>query len=399
MPEDTKPSTKNQEPPVDSPRPVEPNSAVGPKPAPDSTPTPKPTTASTPQAVTEQTPTPTPATPTPAPKPVRLENMAGKFGGTLKRAMRSEKKQTAEEKQENPATPETKLDKKLLLKIGIGVVSFAVLVFGIVTIYRILTKPEEPEPVTVPPPTAKEVVESFYTWHMKFVGNALISGAYRGNKNLSARFVEKVDGIREAALENGFWYDPFVCTVEKPLGVGIQEPAVEGNAATTVITIDVDEDFDLNVKLVREGENWKIDDLICPQEKEAKEIEEGSETTTGLYFKMTASAEEDGEVACGETVKTERTIKKKDYVASKILELLFSGPVEEEAEVGYVSVFSADTAGILEEVKIDGSTANVGVSEAFLSELDECEMDDAKAQILDTLKDFSGGEITKVVLE
>jgi spore germination protein GerM len=116
---------------------------------------------------------------------------------------------------------------------------------------------------------------------------------------------------------------------------------------------------------------------------------EPSSTRLLVYFSNDRLA---GDVTdCTAVFSVERVVPKTTAVASAALRELFGGPVPAEREAGYRSFFSAPTAGLLKDVRVQGNTAYVDLHDmrAVLSgATSSCGAAEFQSQVSHTLLQF-----------
>ncbi len=108
-----------------------------------------------------------------------------------------------------------------------------------------------------------QVVEGYYRWYLDYArgtGNPLVDRAYRDSDYLTARLVEKVDGILDA-LEGG-GYDPFLCAQDIPESLTV-EPVAGTETEASVLVRTSFEGHTFTVALVLVDGRWLIDDVHC----------------------------------------------------------------------------------------------------------------------------------------
>ncbi len=120
----------------------------------------------------------------------------------------------------------------------------------------------DPESAGAAPANPALTVQAFYTWYLDYseTGNPMADEAYRSSEYLTEAFVQKVDEIL-ASFEGG-GYDPFLCAQDVPQDISVAEMNVSGDEAQVKVQTSF-EGHSFDVVLQREGEQWKIADVIC----------------------------------------------------------------------------------------------------------------------------------------
>lgn len=113
-------------------------------------------------------------------------------------------------------------------------------------------------------PGPKAVVEDFYAWYFEYAetqGNPLAGRAYCACEHLSARFVDRVDRIRDS----GAPYDPFICAQDLPEEITVEEAVITDDTADVAVRTSFSgHSFVVKLELI-EG-SWKIVDIVCSAE-------------------------------------------------------------------------------------------------------------------------------------
>ncbi len=106
------------------------------------------------------------------------------------------------------------------------------------------------------------VVEAFYAWYLDYseTGNPLVDGAYRSNKYLTEAFVQKVDELIASFDKGG--YDPFLCAQDVSQDIMVEEVSLSVDEARVQVKTSF-EGHSFDLLLQREGDQWKIADVLC----------------------------------------------------------------------------------------------------------------------------------------
>lgn len=88
----------------------------------------------------------------------------------------------------------------------------------------------------------------------------------------------------------------------------------------------------------------------------------GGSQAVVVFFNRTG----EGVAACTAVEGVERRIEQTEAVATAAMNALFAGPSDDEQERRFSSLFSEDTAGLLRSVHVEGETAYLDLSRAFL---------------------------------
>lgn len=273
--------------------------------------------------------------------------------------------------------------RSLLITLGI----FAVLVYLGITIYKLVVgtplKEEEIETNILPP---TNTVQDFYTWYMSYKGNPIDTGAYKFNSNLATVFINTIDN---RLYKNQLSYDPFVCSTDKPLGVSVIGEKITDRNATVEINEDFGTDKKINVQLVLEGTKWMISSIDCPQiEEQIQEEENKAKTKVTLFFNSNEREETD---ECGLVFDIDRIINNTTDPLTTAIQELLKGPNKAEEILGYTSVFSTQTEGMLKELKILDKTAYIDLKdygEKLNKDFTPCESKSFKNSIENTIKHY-----------
>ncbi|MFP3897642.1 MAG: DUF3828 domain-containing protein [Anaerolineales bacterium] len=127
------------------------------------------------------------------------------------------------------------------------------------------TPTETPEPAQPVAEAPEAVVEAFYSWYLDYsseTGNPMVDEAYKSSEYLTDAFVQEVDELL-ASFEGG-GYDPFLCAQDVPQEISVVEMNFSGDHEAQVGVQTSFEGHSFDVLLQREGDQWKIADVICP---------------------------------------------------------------------------------------------------------------------------------------
>lgn len=114
--------------------------------------------------------------------------------------------------------------------------------------------------------TPSGTVEAFYNWYLDYIGeprteemrNPLVDRAYRRSAYLTRDFVAEVDATLAGFERGGF--DPFLQAQDIPSSFEVSEAEIEGDSATVQVTTSFPGHV-LNVRLIRQGDEWLIDEI------------------------------------------------------------------------------------------------------------------------------------------
>ncbi len=229
------------------------------------------------------------------------------------------------------------------------------------------------------------VINNFYNWYLAYDGNPMADRAYQGSTYLTERFKNQIDSLRYSYQ---FQADPFLCAQDKPtsFSVGLVEV---GNSRVSVETfLNFSNSIrSLLISLEKTGDTWLIDQIKCGQNIAQNP---SADKTAIIYFSNSAK-EPDDNTDCGLTYGVERNItyNSADEYLVKSLQELFKGPTPSEIEQGYTSFFSADTADILTELKIENGTVYLNLKDIrplIPNASTSCGSQSLLAQIEETIK-------------
>lgn len=108
-----------------------------------------------------------------------------------------------------------------------------------------------------------ETVVGFYAWYLSAYGNPLAEGAYRVRNELSGVLVAKVDAlVRQSSV-----FDPIVCANSRPASVDVVLVSSQADTAVMQVTPSDQDVSAFNVSLERQGDTWRMTDIVCLQGK------------------------------------------------------------------------------------------------------------------------------------
>ena len=115
---------------------------------------------------------------------------------------------------------------------------------------------------------AEETVRTFYTWYLDSFGdrangdfhNPLTEKTYRKSDLLTAGFKTRADDILQS-FEGGA-YDPFLCAQDFVDSVSTETLSQTTETATIRVSTNF-EGHQFDVNLIRDGQLWKIDNILC----------------------------------------------------------------------------------------------------------------------------------------
>jgi hypothetical protein len=245
--------------------------------------------------------------------------------------------------------------------------------------------------------TPEQTVAAFYNQYLQTINqgtNPLNEKSYQENKYLTDQYKEKTTTTLEDMQTKQSGYDPILCAQDIPTEVSAANKEVEENKATVIATLSFGQTTKNNpVHLIKKDNLWLINDIDCTK------IEQGDQETVQavVYFnnsKKTPAEETD----CGYVYGVERTISAAADYYQAVLNELFTGPTEKEQEQGYFSLFSPETADILESVRVKGDTAYVNLKDirtTIPSANASCASRNFFAQVEEALK--HKGEVEEVI--
>jgi hypothetical protein len=240
-----------------------------------------------------------------------------------------------------------------------------------------------------------KVVEAFYSWVTQYEGNVMVSGAYKTSEYLSDTFKEEINTLLGSMDKGGF--DPFICAQDVPERFVVGSPSISNGIAT----VRVEQVFQtgkrvLPVELRNEAGLWKISAIKCQNVELQAGLPENLKAT--LYF-SNERRKPAGETDCAVTYGVERAIPANADPVRVKLELLFGGPSASERSLGYSSMFSDQTKGILNRVKVINKVAYVDIKDIrsiIPNASSSCGSAALLAQIEETLK--HNRDIDKVIV-
>jgi hypothetical protein len=97
-----------------------------------------------------------------------------------------------------------------------------------------------------------EVVTSFYAWYF-FCDNKKNDCAYDNRSDLTEKIKAKFSGFKN--------YDPFMCSQDPGSDVSFKAAKVSGEQASVIMD---QKNQSITVELIKEGGQWKIDNIVCP---------------------------------------------------------------------------------------------------------------------------------------
>jgi|GEM_PF-1668940 len=271
-----------------------------------------------------------------------------------------------------------------------------ILIYLGITIYKLVVgvkTVEENIQTDILPPT--NTVQSFYNWYMSYRGNPIDTGAYKFNNNLATVFINSIDN---RLYKNQLTYDPFTCSNDKPLGVSVVSENINDKNATVEINGDFGIDKKVNVQLVLEGTKWMISAIDCPQIEEQKQQEENKAKTKVTLFFENSGREEENTDACGRVFDIDRVINNTTDPLTTAIQELLKGTNKAEEILGYTSIFSDQTEGMLKELRITDNTAYVDLRdyrEKLNKDFTPCESKSFKSSIESTIRHYR--EVNSVI--
>lgn len=240
-----------------------------------------------------------------------------------------------------------------------------------------------------------EVIDYFYTWYLDFDGNPLASEAYKDSIYLTDGFKDEVAST--LASDEGVMYDPFLCAQDLPANINIQDPEISDSTARVTVEADYDGIGSFfTVEMVKVRNSWRIDKVVCPGYDVTDQDGAGG-STVFLYFnndRMSPGGVEN----CGSVYAVEREVSFEMDPIDESLRLLFAGPTAEEQEEGYTSIFSQQSAGILNWVRTLHSTAYVNITDVrsvLPNANTSCGSEAFIAQVEQTVRQF--GSVDRVI--
>jgi hypothetical protein len=236
------------------------------------------------------------------------------------------------------------------------------------------------------------VIDTFYTSYISLTDSGEKRAFYRDSKYLTGNFIKELDGKYSSNAYGE--YDFLVCSIGSPLGVNIKDPSYKGDSESMVY---VEANFSglysgMNIELVKEKGEWRIDNVVCPTEPPSV-LTEGQ---VSLYFMNKSKGTQEHtseECFAGDFVQRPLDMSQiagtlQDELAYISLKELVAGPNEEERAQGYESIFSANSSGILNIVSVKQDSVLVDMTDirGVLPEAAEgCGRDQFFSQIIETL--------------
>lgn len=158
------------------------------------------------------------------------------------------------------------IPKKYLIVIFGLILILLILIFQILYLINKQSKLKIQEEVTIKE-TPTQVVERLYNWYKYYAGSPIDSGAYKTRTELSTFFINDIDN---RSFLNKLNYDPFVCQTSKPLGVGVIFEEIKNGTAIVKINTDYGYEKEVSIRMSKEGDEWKVFSIDCPQIEEEK---------------------------------------------------------------------------------------------------------------------------------
>jgi hypothetical protein len=138
--------------------------------------------------------------------------------------------------------------------------------------------------------------------------------------------------------------------------------------------------------LPEQAESFRLPVVLMPSDS-------GREMVVEVYFSEATSG--NGPYDCSEVVRVERTIPRTDAPARAALEALIEGPEEDESE--YTTIIPRDVR--IQSLTIVDGVARVDFSDDLNRVAGSCAVEAARAQIEETLKQFSTVEEVVISVE
>lgn len=203
------------------------------------------------------------------------------------------------------------------------------------------------------------VISRFYDWYLAYEGNPLADRAYKDSPYLTSKLKSNIDNLR---YSNEFQADPFLCAQDKPLSYSVGLAEVGNNRISVETYLNFSSSIrSLHISLENSGDNWLIDQIECGQN-----ISQNPEADkTAIIYFANPTKEPADNPDCSLTYGVERSItyNSPDEYLVKSLQELFKGPTAAEVDQGFTSFFSADTADILTDLKIQNGTVYLNLKD------------------------------------
>lgn len=148
----------------------------------------------------------------------------------------------------------------LFKSLIVVIVAIGVIVLGAYAFRDINNRTVSPEETTL----------AFYSQWVNYEGNPMVDKIYLESNLLTDSFKNKVDGIIASFDEFGA-YDPILCAQDVPTQVDVVNTSIQEDSAVVLTEHNYSGGNKMvEVLLVKEDGNWKINDIIC-QEGELNE--------------------------------------------------------------------------------------------------------------------------------
>ena len=106
-------------------------------------------------------------------------------------------------------------------------------------------------------PAPEQVVQSFYEGYLTYEGNPLTEKAYRSSSALSTDLIHQLDEQPTGELIA----DPLLCAQDVPESITISAPSIADKTASVEVQTSLGNHF--TVHLTRDGNSWKISQVVC----------------------------------------------------------------------------------------------------------------------------------------
>ena len=119
-------------------------------------------------------------------------------------------------------------------------------------------------------PGPEETVQEFYTSYLDIFDhqaedgfhNPLVERTFRQSDLLTEDFKSRVDALLDSFTEDGLGYDPFLCAQDIPDSISAETLSPDSGTAPVQVTSSF-EGHQLEVRVIQDGQTWKIDDIVC----------------------------------------------------------------------------------------------------------------------------------------
>jgi hypothetical protein len=243
-----------------------------------------------------------------------------------------------------------------------------------------------------------QVVQRFYSWYLNYKGNPVADKAYLSSELVSDRFKELIQ--TQVVDQEVAQVDPFLLAQDLPEKFEATESIIEDDTASIKVIFTIDQqEFFRQVDLIKADNIWQINQVQII-EGVMRATDEENEMEVIVYFSDKQAIQEGGD--CGIVYGTSRTISQSFDLESEIeatLQELFKGPTTQEEEGRFTSIFSQETADLLNDFRLVDNTAYVDLDNApekLAGQNASCAGQALLSQIEETVK--HNQQVTQVVI-